>query len=183
MCAIEVSDTSYRQFLKADCYLFALGTEEGHVMLLAIDQYFKMCEGSHKLDLDIVHYVTTDDILQKRAFIKPPVVLVIPLNDPMYRYVVDFLYVIIFSTLNYNYFSCFRAGKFVLESMQENQAVLSVRQEEVRVSVIKYIPQNKSLCVGYNIQGAFQIFRLKTLDLDFSGFAQGTACKSTFCCE
>ena len=67
----------------------------------------------------------------------------------------------------------FRAGRFVLESMHETQAVLSVRQEEVCATVLRYIPQNQTLCVGYNTQGAFQLFSLKTLDLDFSGFAQG----------
>jgi len=86
VCAIDSSDVSYRQFLKADCFLFAAGTEEGHVMLLAIDQQFKCVEATHRLDLDIVHYVTTDDIIKKRALIKPPVVVVIPLNDSMYRY-------------------------------------------------------------------------------------------------
>lgn len=55
-------------------------------MLLAIDQHFKFSAGTHQMDLNIVHYVTTDDILHKRVFFKPPVVLVIPLNDPMYRY-------------------------------------------------------------------------------------------------
>ena len=54
-------------------------------MLLAIDQHYKLSEGTHYLDLNVVHYATTEDILHKRAFMKPPVVLVIPLNDPMYR--------------------------------------------------------------------------------------------------
>lgn len=49
-------------------------------------------------------------------------------------------------------------------------------QEEVCVTALRYIPQNQSLCVGYNTQGAFQLFSLKTLDLDFSGFAQGLWC-------
>lgn len=57
--------------------------------------------------------------------------------------------------------------------MHETRAVLSVRQEEVSATVVRYISQNQTLCVGYNIQGAFQLFSLKTLDLDFSGFAQG----------
>lgn len=57
--------------------------------------------------------------------------------------------------------------------MQETQAELTVHQEEVRVTALKYFPQNRSLCVGYNIQGAFQLFSLKTMDLDFSGFAKG----------
>jgi hypothetical protein len=82
---MEIPNASYKQFLKSDCFLFALGTEEGHVMLLAIDQHFKFCAGTHQLDLNIVRYVTTDDILQKRVFFKPPVVLVIPPNDFMYR--------------------------------------------------------------------------------------------------
>ena len=67
----------------------------------------------------------------------------------------------------------FRAGRFVLESMHESHEVLSKPQEEVCVTALRYIPQNQSLCVGYNTQGAFQLFSLKTLDLDFSGFAQG----------
>lgn len=67
-----------------------------------------------------------------------------------------------------------RAGKFVLESMHESNAVLSVRQEEISATVVKYISQNQTLCVGYNTQGAFQMFSLKSLELDFSGFAQGT---------
>ncbi|XP_057381407.1 protein ELYS-like isoform X2 [Daphnia carinata] len=150
VCSMEIPNASYRQFLKSDCFLFALGTEEGHVMLLAVDQHFKFSAGTHQLDLNIVHYVTTDDILQKRVFFKPPVVLVIPLNDSMYR-----------------------AGRFVLESMHESNAVLSVRQEEVSATVVKYIPQNQTLCVGYNTQGAFQMFSLKSLELDFSGFATG----------
>jgi hypothetical protein len=54
-------------------------------MLLAIDQHFKFCAGTHQLELNSVHYVTTDDILQKRLCFKPPVVLVIPLNDSMFR--------------------------------------------------------------------------------------------------
>jgi hypothetical protein len=54
-------------------------------MSLAIDQNFKFCAGTNQLDLNIVHYVTPDDILQKQVFFKPPVVLVIPLNDSMYR--------------------------------------------------------------------------------------------------
>lgn len=83
---MEMPNTNYKKILKSDCYLFAVGTEEGHVMLLAVDQHFKFCEGTHLLELNIVHYVTTDDIMHKRAFFKPPVVLVIPLNDPMYRY-------------------------------------------------------------------------------------------------
>jgi hypothetical protein len=82
---MEIPNASYKQFLKSDCFLFALGTEEGHVMLLAIDQHFKFCAGTHLLDLNFVHYVTPDDILQKRVFFKPPVVLAIPLNDSMYR--------------------------------------------------------------------------------------------------
>jgi hypothetical protein len=57
--------------------------------------------------------------------------------------------------------------------MQESQSTLSVPQEDVYVTTLKYVMQNQSLCVGYNIQGAFQMFSLKTLDLDFSGFAQG----------
>lgn len=60
--------------------------------------------------------------------------------------------------------------------MHETQAVLSIRQEEVWATVVRYIPQSQTLCVGYNIQGAFQLFSLKTMDLDFSGFAQGTLC-------
>lgn len=84
---MEIPNASYKQFLKSDCFLFALGTEEGHIMLLAIDQHFKFSAGTHQLDLNIVHYVTTDDILHKRVCFKPPVVLVIPLNDPMYRQV------------------------------------------------------------------------------------------------
>jgi hypothetical protein len=52
-------------------------------MLLAIDQNFKFCAGTNQLDLNIVHYVTPDDILQKQVFFKPPVVLVIPLNVSM----------------------------------------------------------------------------------------------------
>jgi hypothetical protein len=82
---MEIPNASYKQFLKSDCFLFALGTEEGHVMLLAIDQHFKFCAGTHQLELNSVHYVTTDDILQKRLCFKPPVVLVIPLNDSMFR--------------------------------------------------------------------------------------------------
>ena len=54
-------------------------------MLLAIDQHFKFSEGTHQLDLNIVHYLTTDDFLHNRSFFKPPVVLVIPLNDVMYQ--------------------------------------------------------------------------------------------------
>lgn len=57
--------------------------------------------------------------------------------------------------------------------MHESQAVLSMRQEDITATVVKYIPQTQSLCVGYNMQGAFQMFSLKTLDLDFSGFASG----------
>ncbi len=57
--------------------------------------------------------------------------------------------------------------------MHESNAVLSVRQEEISATVVKYIPQNQTLCVGYNTQGAFQMFSLKSLELDFSGFAQG----------
>jgi len=57
--------------------------------------------------------------------------------------------------------------------MHESQAVMTKRPEEVCVTALKYIPQTKSICVGYNIQGAFQLFSLKTLDIDFSGFAQG----------
>ena len=37
-------------------------------MLLAIDQHFKFCAGTHQLELNSVHYVTTDDILQKQVF-------------------------------------------------------------------------------------------------------------------
>ena len=85
ICNMEIPNSSYKQFLKSNCFLFALGTEEGHVMLLAIDQYFKLSEGTHNLELNIVHYATTDDILHKRVFMKPPTVVVIPLNDPMYR--------------------------------------------------------------------------------------------------
>lgn len=61
----------------------------------------------------------------------------------------------------------------MLESMHESGAVLSTRQEDITATVVKYIPQTQSLCVGYNMQGAFQLFSLKTLDLDFSGFASG----------
>jgi hypothetical protein len=170
-----MSDINYRQFLKADCFLFAVGTEEGHVMLLAIDQQFKCFEPTYKLDLDIVHYVTTDDIIKKRALIKPPVVVVIPLNDSMYRYVEKAL------ACNLTFFvndlcillNC-RAGKFEFsEDFWEGTVPSSVKQEEIRVSVVKYIPQNKSICVGYNIKGAFQMFCLKTLVFDFSGFAIG----------
>lgn len=82
---MDIPDSSYKQFLKSDCFLFAVGTEEGHVMLLAIDQHFKFSEGTHQLDLNIVHYLTPDDILHNRSFFKPPVVLVIPLNDVMYQ--------------------------------------------------------------------------------------------------
>ena len=60
-----------------------------------------------------------------------------------------------------------------MESMHESQAVLSLRPDQVSVTVLKYVPQTKSICVGYNTQGAFQLFSLKTLDIDFSGFAQG----------
>ncbi|EFX70756.1 hypothetical protein DAPPUDRAFT_256590 [Daphnia pulex] len=108
ICSMEIQNASYKQFLKSDCFPFALGTEEGHFMLLAIDQNFKFCAGAHQLDLNIVHYVTPDGILQKRVFFKPPLVLVIPLNDSMYR-----------------------VGKFVLEPMHESDAVLSLRQEEI----------------------------------------------------
>ncbi len=57
--------------------------------------------------------------------------------------------------------------------MHESQSALSIPQENVCVTAMKYVPQNHSLCVGYNIHGAFQMFSLKTLDQDFSGFAQG----------
>ena len=82
---MEIPNANYKHFLKSNCYLFALGTEEGHVMLMAIDEHSKFAEGSHQLDPKLVHYYTTDDILHQRAFLKPPVVLIIPLNDPMYR--------------------------------------------------------------------------------------------------
>ena len=57
--------------------------------------------------------------------------------------------------------------------MQESQTTLNVPQGDIHVTSLKYVMQNQSLCVGYNVQGAFQMFSLKTLDLDFSGFAQG----------
>ena len=71
-------------------------------------------------------------------------------------------------------FSFKRFGQFVMESMQENQAVLSVPQDQVKATVVRYVPQSRTLCVGYNIHGAFQLFSLKSLDLDFAGFARGT---------
>ena len=57
--------------------------------------------------------------------------------------------------------------------MHESQTVMTKRTEEVCVTALKYVPQTKSICVGYNMQGAFQLFSLRTLDMDFSGFAQG----------
>jgi hypothetical protein len=57
--------------------------------------------------------------------------------------------------------------------MLESNAVLSLQQEEISATEVKYIPQNQTLCVGYNTRGAFQMFSLKSLELDFSGFAQG----------
>ena len=57
--------------------------------------------------------------------------------------------------------------------MHESQEVLSMPQEEVSVTALRYVAQSQSLCVGYNTQGAFQIFSLKSLDLEFSGLAHG----------
>jgi len=55
-------------------------------MLLAIDHHFKLSEGSHHLDLQMVHYATIDEVLHKKSHTKPPMALLIPLNDSMYRY-------------------------------------------------------------------------------------------------
>ncbi len=42
------------------------------------------------------------------------------------------------------------AVKFVLQSVHESNAVLNVRQEEISTTVVKYIPQNQTLSVGYS---------------------------------
>ena len=83
--------------LRSECFVFALGTERGRVMLLLIDKEFKVGEGTHFLDLATVDYLTNEDLLRKRGYPKPPTALIIPLNDSMFRYIFK-------SILNHNLF-------------------------------------------------------------------------------
>ena len=76
----------------------------------------------------MIHYVTTDDILQKRVFFKTLVVLIIPFNDYVKVNTTKVYFLKSFYSKQFVY--CIRAGKFDLKFMQESDVtVLSVRQE------------------------------------------------------
>lgn len=87
MCCVEIPDGNYKQFLKADCYLFALGTKKGLVILLAVDTFIRFSEGGHILNFSQIFDVAVDDVLRKRAYVEPLGALLIRLNQNLFWYI------------------------------------------------------------------------------------------------
>lgn len=57
-------------------------------------------------------------------------------------------------------------GQYIFRN-PDGSVRMKAKRDHIRVTVLQYIPQLGSLAVGYNF-GAFQIWNLLTLELEFT---------------